>query len=76
MQAIETTANFDENGEIEIDDLPVIKNKKVKLLILIEENAKDEWYRFSGNCLSDAYSKEEPEYDLSMLKEPNDLYKP
>lgn len=76
MHAIETTANFNENGKIEIDNLPVIKNKKVKLLILFQENEKDEWYQFSGNNLSAAYNTEEPGYNLSMLKEPNALYKP
>lgn len=40
MRAIETTANFNENREIEIDNLPFIKNQKVKLLILLEEHDK------------------------------------
>lgn len=75
MEAIETTANFNENGELEIDNLPVIKNQKVKLLILLEENEKNVWNRFSNQHLSDAYGKQEPEYNLNMLKEPNPEYK-
>jgi len=75
MQAIETTANFNEKGELEIDNLPLIKNQKVKLLILLEENEMNEWHQFSGQHLSDAYCKDEPEYTLGMLKEPNPDYK-
>ena len=47
MQAIETTAHFNEKGEIEIDNLPVLRNRKVKLLILLEEDEKKEWEHFS-----------------------------
>jgi len=75
MQAIETTANFNEKGELEIDNLPLIKNQKVKLLILLEENEMNEWHQFSGQHLSSAYGKDEPEYTLGMLKEPNPDYK-
>lgn len=76
MQAIETTANFNESGELTIDNLPVIKNQKVKLLILLEENEQNEWYQLSGSSLSAAYAEDEPSYTLNMLKEPNPDYKP
>ena len=76
MQAIEITANFNEKDELEIDNLPMIKNKKVKLLILIEEDEQSEWYQFSGKGLSAAHSENEPDYTLNMLKEPNPDYKP
>ena len=75
MQAIETTANFNKNGEIVIDNLPAIKNQKVKLLILVEEDEKNEWNRFSEENLSNAYSIQEPDYDLSMVKESKPDYK-
>ena len=76
MQAIETTASFNENGELTIDNLPMIKNQKVKLLILLEENEQSEWYRFSGKGLSTAFSEDEPDYTLNMLNEPDPDYKP
>jgi hypothetical protein len=76
MRAIETTASFNENGELKIDKLPNIKNQKVKLLILLEENEQNEWYQFSGRSLADAYDDNEPLYSLSMVKEPNPDYKP
>ncbi len=76
MQAIETTATFNEKGELKIDNLPIIKNQKVKLLILLEENEQKEWYQFSAKGLSAAYSENEPSYALNMLKEPNPDYKP
>jgi hypothetical protein len=76
MKAIETSAMFDENGHIILDDMPGIKNKKVKLLILIdEEDSKNEFYDLSIQGLSKAYSTDEPEYDQSLVKEPNPEYK-
>ena len=76
MRAIETTASFNEKGEFKIDKLPNIKNQKVKLLILLEENEQDEWYQFSSKSLSAAFGDSEPLYSLSMVKEPNPDYKP
>jgi hypothetical protein len=76
MHAIETTASFNENGELKIDNLPMIKNQKVKLLILLEENEQTEWYSFSAKGLSVAFSEDEPSYTLNMLNEPNPDYTP
>lgn len=76
MKAIETKAEFDENGHIILDEMPDIKNKKVKLLILIdEEDLKNEFYDLSMQGLSKAYSIDEPEYNQSSVKEPNPEYK-
>jgi hypothetical protein len=74
MRAIETTAQFDENGKIIIDKLPNIKNKKVRLLILMEEDSENDFYNLSSQSLSNAYSVHEPDYDLSLVKEPNPDY--
>ena len=76
MRAIETTASFNEKGEFNIDNLPIIKNQKVKLLILLEESEQKEWHQFSVQALSKGYSEDEPDYTLSMLKEPNPDYNP
>lgn len=75
MQAIETTATFNEKGELKIDNLPMIKNQ-VKILILLEEGEQNEWYRFSSSGLSEACGEDEPSYSLDMIKEPNPDYKP
>jgi hypothetical protein len=75
MRAIETTASFNEKGELKIDKLPDIKNQKVRLLILLEESEQNEWYQFSGKSLSAAYGDNEPLYSLSMVNEPNPDYK-
>jgi len=74
MQAIETTASFNEKGELKIDSLPGIKNQKVRLLILLEANKQNEWYQFSGKGLSAAYGEDEPAYTLNMVKESNPGY--
>lgn len=76
MKAIETTGSFNEKGELKIDNPPYIKNQKVKLLILFEENEQEDWYQFSNNGLAKAYGENEPDYTLNMLKESNPDYKP
>lgn len=76
MQAFETSAVFDKKGKLTIEDMPSIKDKKVKLLFLIdEEDDSNEFYDLSMKGLSKAYSDDEPGYDFSMIKEPNPLYK-
>lgn len=76
MKAIETSASFDENGHIILNDMPEIKNKKVKLLILIdEEDSNKEFYDLSIQGLSKAYAIDEPDYDQSSVKEHNPEYK-
>lgn len=52
----------------------MIRNQKVKVLILLEENEQNEWYMFSGQGISTAYGEDEPDYELSLLKEPNPDY--
>lgn len=75
MKAIEANAVFDENGKLNIENQPIIKNKKVKLLILIDEEEQEaDFYTLSEQNLSKAYSYDEPEYDLSLVKEPNPSY--
>lgn len=75
MKTIETSAVFDENGKINIENLPLIKNKKAKLFIIIEEDEKvDDFYSLSSTGLLMAYSDNEPEYDISLIQEPNAAY--
>ena len=75
MRAIETSAVFDENGHIILGDMPSIKNKKVKLLILIdEEDSDNEFYDLSAQGLSKAYAVDEPEYEKFLIKEPHPEY--
>lgn len=73
MKAIETFAVFDGDGKMSIENPPALKNKKVKLLILIEEE-ENQFYKLADEGLSKAYSQDEPEYDLSLINEPNATY--
>ncbi|HEX5151778.1 MAG TPA: hypothetical protein VFW07_10025 [Parafilimonas sp.] len=75
MKAIEVNAAFDENGKLGIDNLPVIKNKKARLLILFDEQEQDnDFYYLSQQNLSKGYTQDEPDYDLTLVKEPNPKY--
>jgi hypothetical protein len=75
MKAIETTAFFDENGKLSIDNLPLVKNQKAKIIFLFEEESEDEFYAFSAQGLAKAYSDDEPGYDTALIKEINPEYK-
>lgn len=74
METIETTAKFDEEGKLSVDNLPNIKNRKVKLLILLPDKENEDWFELSSGRLSQAYGNNEPEYPLSMINEPNGDY--
>ena len=74
MEAIETTAKFDAEGMLKIDNLPVLKNRKVKILILLPDKENEEWFELSKRKLPHAYGDDEPEYELSMINEPNENY--
>ncbi len=74
MEAIETTAQFDEEGRLKVDQFPKLKNRKAKVIILLSETENDEWLAFSVNNLSGAYAVDEPEYPLSLIREPNEEY--
>lgn len=41
-----------------------------------ENEDTDDWFKFSINNLSRAYSDDEPEYTSAMIKEPNPEYIP
>jgi hypothetical protein len=40
-----------------------------------EVNEDENWKEFSKHQIAKAYSNNEPEYELSMVKEPNSSYK-
>ena len=44
------------------------------MLILIAEEEDQDFHKFSIEELSGAYADNEPEYELSLVKEPDTLY--
>jgi hypothetical protein len=74
MKAIETFGRFDEEGNFILEDKPLIKNKRVKLLILLDEEGDNDFQLLSAEGLNNAYSDDEPTYNLSSLNEPNTDY--
>lgn len=75
MKAIETTAVFDKAGNLSIESLPPLKNQKAKVIFLFEEEAEKDFYGLAAQGLAKAYSNDEPEYDIPLIKEPNPEYK-
>ncbi len=74
MKALQ--AHYD--GKSILLDVSCKLKPNTKLLVLVpddmENDSDNEWYKFSVQNLARAYSADEPEYSLSMLKEPNAEY--
>ena len=72
MATIETTAIFNDEGQLVTGGLPGIKNRKVKLLIQFEEDSNAGTNEIA--VLSRAYAADEPDYAGAMLNEPEVEY--
>ncbi|MAO65264.1 MAG: hypothetical protein CL666_09720 [Balneola sp.] len=61
------------DGEhIQLDEDVELKKDSKLLVILLED--EEEWAELSTKNLNRAYGESEPEYELSMVKEPNSEY--
>ncbi len=75
MDTISIPAHFD--GERILLDEPVELEPNTRLIVTILPNHDDEresWLRLSGKGLEDAYSEDEEEYSLDLIKEANPEY--
>lgn len=77
MKSITLSAHFD--GEQICLDEPFELTTSTKLLVTVflEEEPSDErksWLRLAESSLAAAYSENEPEYPLYLIKEPNSDY--
>lgn len=78
MKAIEIKGTIDHEGKLIIPDPLPIRNKQVRVVLLIEENEEEEreiWLQASIERLKQAYGEDEPEYTSDMIIEPNPQYK-
>ncbi len=74
MVAMEEWVTFDNDGKIILPPIDALKNKKARILILLDEKERDDFLQMSLTGLGRAYGEHEPEYDLSMISEPNPDY--
>ena len=66
---------FASKGSKEIQD-EIAREYGIEVRVEAKETREeDSWHQFSKEKLSKAYGEDEPEYDLSMVKEPNPDYK-
>lgn len=79
MKAITLSATFDgERIRLE-EDFPMPKNARLLVTILPEGDEEEKafrefWQQLGAGSLSHAYGPDEPEYTLSMVREPNPGY--
>ena len=72
MDTISIPAHFD--GERILLDEPVELEPNTRLIVTVLPNhdaERESWLRLSGKRLEDAYSEDEEEYSLDLIKEAN-----
>lgn len=75
MDTISIPAHFD--GERILLDEPVELEPNTRLIVTVLPNhdaERESWLRLSGKRLEDAYSEDEEEYSLDLIKEANPEY--
>ena len=73
MEALKITQTSNSN-KLTIDIPDIFISKKLEIIVFPFEEELDEWEKHNLNSLNKAYSAEEPEYNLAMVKEPNAEY--
>lgn len=75
MKTVSLTARFDgQHIQLE-EDYPLPKNARLLVTVLPEEGIREDWSGLATAALARAYGKEEPEYTLEMVREPNATYR-
>ena len=75
MDTISIPAHFD--GEHILLDEPIELEPNTRLIVTVLPNhdaERESWLRLSGKRLEDAYSEDEEEYSLDLIKEANPEY--
>ncbi len=70
MEALKITKSSNSN-KLTIDIPNNFVSKNLEIIIFPIDDEANEWNEVQVNTLNKAYSVNEPEYELSMLKEPN-----
>lgn len=73
MEALKITQSSNSN-KLTIDIPNNFVSKNLEIIIFPIDDEVNEWSEIQKNNLNNAYSSKEPEYELSMLKEPNTDY--
>ncbi len=59
MQPIETFAIFDGNGKMTIENIPFLKNKKVKFILRLDDEEEQNFSKLSAHSPSSGYSDDD-----------------
>jgi hypothetical protein len=63
------------NNKTIYDDLILyLRSQKIQIVSQQPDDEEAVWHHFFAEGLNKAYSKDEPDYELSMIKEPNPEY--
>ena len=73
MEALKITQTSHSN-KLTIDLPNSFISKKLEIIVFPFDEEDEDWKNYNLNSLNKAYSDDEPEYNLSMVKEPNADY--
>lgn len=75
MQIVTLQAHFDGKQILLDEPYELAPNTKLVVVIQLEDEERKEWTRFSLANLERAYSDDEPEYSLDLIKEVNPFHR-
>lgn len=75
METVILRAHFDGERILLDDDYDLLPNTNLLVTVLRQPDAEETaWLKLSAQRLDAAYGDSEPEYSVSMIKEPNPSY--
>ena len=74
MKTVSLTARFDGRHIRLEEDYPLPKNARMLVTVLPDGGSDEDWSGLSSGALARAYGEQEPEYTLTMVREPNASY--
>lgn len=74
MQHITLSAHYDGTCILLDEPFELQPNTRLLVTVLRSEPAREDWYDLSMQGLNAAYGDDEPEYPLTLIKEPNPEY--
>ena len=74
MKTVSLTARFDGRHIRLEEDYPLPQNARLLVTVLPGDGSNEDWSGLSSGALTRAYDEQEPEYTLTMVREPNASY--
>ena len=67
MKTVALTAHFD-GEKVQLDETCQLERNTRLMVVVLPEDEREDWLRFSGTRLAKAYGESEPEYTAADLR--------